>query len=101
MKHHHLLPHAEEKWIEKVATFFKTPIARELSAGEDFVGSLLGKTHLILHGHRHIPTATYLKKDARMLNIYNAGSTTVTGTYRLFRFDNGVCLGEPEWIRVA
>ncbi|MCX6780818.1 MAG: metallophosphoesterase [Candidatus Magasanikbacteria bacterium] len=98
--HHHPIPQPEELWLEKVATFFRTPIARELFFGKTLIEQLHGQCDLILHGHRHVDLETkFLHPDKpRNLHIYNAGSSTELLKFRVFRVVDGKFGGVAEWI---
>ena len=96
--HHHPLQQPEEMFIEKVATFFKTPIAKELQLGKELIQKLGGRCDLILHGHRHFSLETHIATVARALHVYNAGSSTELFKFRLFPLVGGKLSSDPVWI---
>ncbi len=96
--HHHLLPLPEDLFIEKLATWFKLPIAKELRLGNELLNRLRGTCDLILHGHRHVPMEALFTDTARTLGLYNAGSTTELNRFRIFTHDAGRLIGQPEWV---
>jgi len=95
--HHHLVPQPEDLWIEKLATFLSLPYARELRLGKELAQHLVGRCDLVLHGHRHKPLETHIATTPRALTIYNAGSSTELGKFRVFRYGGGRLIGNPEW----
>ncbi|MBP9864145.1 metallophosphoesterase [Patescibacteria group bacterium] len=95
--HHHLMPQPEEYWLEKAATFFRLPFAKELCLGQDLIQDLVGRCDLILHGHRHKSLETRIAHSPRALTIFNAGSSTELQGFRLFRWNHSGLIGQPEW----
>jgi 3',5'-cyclic AMP phosphodiesterase CpdA len=95
--HHHLIPQPEELWLEKVAAFFRTSIAAELQHGQELIRRLVGRCDLILHGHRHVPLETRFHHAMRPLTVFNAGSSTELGRFRLFTVHAGKLTAEPIW----
>lgn len=96
--HHHLLPLPEDMFIEKLASWFKLPVANELRLGQEFLNRLRGKCDLILHGHRHMPMEASFTDNERALGLYNAGSTTELGRFRVFKHESGRLICPPEWV---
>ncbi|NMO13310.1 metallophosphoesterase [Pyxidicoccus fallax] len=100
--HHHVLPLPEESFPERLATLLGWPHAAELSLGAEWLTRLRGRCDLVLHGHRHQPRERVLEgAGGRLLRVYNAGSSTELGRFRVFRHEAGRLLGEPEWRRSA
>jgi 3',5'-cyclic AMP phosphodiesterase CpdA len=100
--HHHVLPLPEESLPERLATLLGWPHASELPLGAEWVTRLQGRCDLVLHGHRHQPRERMMEgAGGRALRIYNAGSSTELGRFRLFRHVDGRLLGEPTWCRSA
>lgn len=98
--HHHVLPLPEESFPERLATMLGWPHAAELPVGAEWVTRLRGRCDLVLHGHRHVPREKVLEPDGvRPLRLYNAGSSTDLGRFRVFRHKAGRLLGEPAWCR--
>jgi 3',5'-cyclic AMP phosphodiesterase CpdA len=99
--HHHPLVLPEESFFERLANAFRLPFAAELSLGHEMLRQALGRCDLVLHGHRHIPSAHILAPgSARPLRVYNAGSTTLRGGMNVFSHAAGALLREPRWLRV-
>lgn len=98
--HHHVLPLPEESLPERLASLLGWPHAAELPLGAEWLTRLQGRCDLVLHGHRHVPRERVLDEDSpRPLRVYNAGSSTDLGRFRVFRHADGRLLGEPTWCR--
>ncbi|MCP3144826.1 metallophosphoesterase family protein [Pyxidicoccus xibeiensis] len=98
--HHHVLPLPEESFPERLATRLGWPHAAELALGAELVTRIQGRCDLVLHGHRHRPRERVLEEAGpRPLRIYNAGSSTELGRFRVFQHSAGRLLGEPAWCR--
>ncbi len=95
--HHHLYPQEEDYLSERISTLLRLPFAEELKAGPALLGTLLGRCDVVLHGHRHRPLE-HITHGERDLRVYNAGSTTGIGKYRLFTHADGKLVGKPEWM---
>lgn len=96
--HHHPLPLPEELFAEKLSTWLGWPNAAELPNGIDLLQRLRSRCDLVLHGHRHVPAAsTAFEADRRPLRIFNAGSSTGLGRFRLFRHAYGRLTESPQW----
>ncbi|NTX41238.1 metallophosphoesterase [Myxococcus sp. CA051A] len=96
--HHHVLPLPEESFPERLATRMGWPHASELTLGAELVTRVQGRCDLVLHGHRHQPCETVLDTaHGRPLRVFNAGSSTDLGRFRLFQHSDGRLLGEPQW----
>jgi 3',5'-cyclic AMP phosphodiesterase CpdA len=96
--HHHPVQLPEESFVERFATFMGWPNASELTLGEDLLRLALGRCDLVLHGHRHVPREHQIAAQSpRPLGIFNAGSSTALGRFRVFRHEAGRLLGPPEW----
>jgi len=99
--HHHLVPLPEESMPEWLVTRLGFPNANELELGADLLARLQGRCDLILHGHRHVPREfEFANGRERKLGMYNAGSSTELGAYRVFDHRDGRLLRQPTW-RVA
>ena len=99
--HHHLVPLPEESVPEWLVTRLGFPNAGELELGADLLARLQQRCDLVLHGHRHKPREfTFGANSSRKLSMYNAGSSTELGAYRVFEHHCGQVVGEPSW-RVA
>jgi 3',5'-cyclic AMP phosphodiesterase CpdA len=99
--HHHLVPLPEESMPEWIATRLGFPNACELKLGVDLLARLRGRCDLVLHGHRHTPREfEFSTSSDRMLGMYNAGSSTELGAFRIFEHGDGRLTKKPSW-RVA
>ncbi len=101
--HHHPLPLREESLGERLSNWMGWPFTLELDSGAGLLERIQGRCDLVLHGHRHVPSATQVGKGAhgRPLLVCNAGSSTQLGRVRLFAHrDGGLCLA-PMWLDVA
>jgi 3',5'-cyclic-AMP phosphodiesterase len=96
--HHHLVPLPEESMPEWLATRLGLPHACELELGASMLARLLGRCDLILHGHRHVPREfEFGTASNRKLGMYNAGSSTELGAYRVFEHRDGQIRSQPKW----
>lgn len=99
--HHHLVPLPEESMPEWLFTRLGFPHACELALGADLLTRLKNRCDLVLHGHRHLPREfEFGLTDQRQLGMYNAGSSTEIGAYRVFEHRDGRISRRPVW-RVA
>lgn len=96
--HHHLLPLPEDLWLEWFSDIFRLPFAAELKRGRDLLDKLQGYCDSVLHGHRHASTEKQFTSQGRGLTLYNAGSSTKIGRFRLFDIQKGRLTGPPTWI---
>lgn len=94
--HHHLVPLPEEGFFERVSSLLRLPNAAELPLGRELLQLVRGRCDLVLHGHRHVPAALTLG-GRTPVRIYNAGSSTELGRFRLFTHHRGA-LAAPRWI---
>ncbi|MBN1210714.1 MAG: metallophosphoesterase [Myxococcaceae bacterium] len=100
--HHHVLPLPEESLPERLATRLGWPHAAELALGTELVSRVQGRCDLILHGHRHVPREFDLGGDERRaLRVYNSGSSTELGRFRVFHHAGGRLLAPPVWRRTS
>jgi 3',5'-cyclic AMP phosphodiesterase CpdA len=100
--HHHPLPLPVETLPEWLATQLGWPWAAELRLGHTLLTRLCGRCDLVLHGHRHEPSALDLfAAGARSLGLYNAGSSTALEQFRVFRHVRGSLVGAPTWHAAA
>lgn len=98
--HHHVMPLPEESFPEWLATRMGWPHAAELPLGAELVARVAGRCDLLLHGHRHVPREQQLEvPGGRPLRVYNAGSSTDLGRFRLFQHEGGRLVGEPAWLQ--
>ncbi len=95
--HHHLLPLPVETFVEWFANAMRWPFAGELSLGLQLLRGSIGKCDLVLHGHRHVPHQTRFAAGRRPLTLFNAGSSTELGAYRVFTHVAGRLVGAPSW----
>lgn len=98
--HHHVLPLPVESVQEWFSDAVGWPHARELHLGRDLLRLARGRCDLVLHGHRHLPRALVVEEawpTPRPLRIFNAGSSTRLGAFRVFTHDEGQLTVEPSW----
>lgn len=98
--HHHPLPLPLEYFSEKISNWLYLPFADELAWGSVLLERLRGHCDLVLHGHRHVPSEISLADTKRVLQIFNAGSSTLLGKFRMFNCCDGRLLGKPVWIKI-
>jgi Icc protein len=100
--HHHPVPLPEDSFAEKFPRWFGRPFTLELSSGAGLLERIVGRCDLVLHGHRHVPSARHIGQHGdRPMIVCNAGSSTQLGRVRLFAHrDGGLCLS-PMWLDVA
>ncbi len=104
--HHHLLPLPEDLWLETFSKWLHLPCAAELRLGRKLLEKLQDHCDLVLHGHRHAPSEKIFltdknvqaRCDGRDLFLYNAGSSTALGRFRIFNIQNGKLQGPPMWV---
>lgn len=96
--HHHLVPLPEESMPEWLFTRLGFPNACELSLGAHLLLQLQNRCDLVLHGHRHTPRDfEFGMPYQRKLGMFNAGSSTELGAYRVFEHRQGQMLQSPTW----
>lgn len=93
--HHHVVRLPGDGFADNISDALGLPFAREVSNGQALLRSIAGKCPLVLHGHRHTPKALHIKKAGfrPVMAIYNAGSTTELGRYRVFEHEEGLLTG--------
>ncbi len=97
--HHHPLPLPEESSLERLSAWLRLPFTTELARGRELLACLRGRCDLLLHGHRHLPSASELfGEDARPLQVVNAGSSTELRRVRVFEHHGGRLLGAARWL---
>jgi 3',5'-cyclic AMP phosphodiesterase CpdA len=100
--HHHPVFLPEEGLLERLASTFNLPFAAELTLGDELLRRALGRCDLVLHGHRHVPSARILAPgQTRPLRVYNAGCTIARQGMNVFTHAAGVLRGEPRWLQVG
>ena len=100
--HHHPMFLPAENLLERLASRLGFPYANELSLGQEMLGLALGRCDLVLHGHRHVPSAKVLDPfGSRPLRVYNAGCSLARGGVNVFAHLAGTLRGEPRWLRVG
>jgi 3',5'-cyclic AMP phosphodiesterase CpdA len=100
--HHHPVFLPEEGVWEKLASTLNLPFAAELTLGDEILRRALGRCDLVLHGHRHKPSARILAPSGpRPLRVYNAGCTTARRGMNVFTHKAGTLEGEPRWLQVG
>ena len=99
--HHHPVSLPAEGLLERLSSRLNLPFAAELSLGDQLLRMALGRCDLVLHGHRHVPSARILDPGGRRpLRVYNAGCSTARRGMNVFSHAAGVLLDEPRWLRV-
>lgn len=101
MLHHHVLPLPPDDLREALSGWLGWPNARELPRGPELLALARGRCDLVLHGHRHVPSAAApFPGDARALAVVNAGCSPDLGAVRLFFHEDGRVLGS-RWLAAA
>ena len=101
MLHHHVLPLPADDLAEKLSGWLGLPNAEELDLGADLLSVARGRCDLVLHGHRHVPSAsTPFQGDSRPLSVVNAGCSPDRGGVRVFLHEDGVRRG-ARWVAVG
>ncbi|HEY0714650.1 MAG TPA: metallophosphoesterase, partial [Polyangia bacterium] len=100
--HHHPVPLPGETLLERLSCSLGLPYARELTLGQELLRRALGRSDLVLHGHRHVPAASVLDPEGvRPLRVYNAGSSVERGGMHVFAHRGGELQGSPAWLAPA
>jgi Icc protein len=100
--HHHPVVLPAEGLLERLSSRLGLPYAAELNLGEALLREALGRCDLVLHGHRHVPSARVLDPlGARPLRVYNAGRSLERQGVNIFTHVAGALAGEPRWLRVG
>jgi Icc protein len=100
--HHHPVFLPEEGWLERLSRMVNLPFTLELTLGDEILRRALGRCDLVLHGHRHRPSAKILAPSGpRPLRVYNAGCTTARRGMNVFSHAAGALDGEPRWLQVG
>lgn len=95
--HHHVLKSVVgDAPLEVLSDAFGLPFMREVDGGQELLSRLPPNVRLILHGHKHTPSEKH-RHDG--LSIYNGGSTTELGAFRVFTAQDGNVL-ETTWVNV-
>jgi Icc protein len=100
--HHHPVVLPEEGLLERIATRIGLPFAAELRLGDELLRRAMGRCDLVLHGHRHRPSARVLDPlGPRPLRVYNAGCSVARQGMNVFAHAAGALLGDPRWLHVG
>lgn len=83
--HHHVFPAEADGLLEALFDHQGFTLTRAMDNGRKLLAAM-GRRGLILHGHKHRPT--YVDQGWHP-PVYNAGSTTELGQYRLFEIAGG------------
>jgi 3',5'-cyclic AMP phosphodiesterase CpdA len=98
MLHHHVLPLPPDDLGERLSGWLGWPNAEELPRGRALLEVARGRCDLVLHGHRHVPSrATPFPRDARRLELVNAGCSPERGRVRVFLHVGGRVVG-TRWV---
>ncbi len=98
--HHHLLRLPLEGFLEHLSHVLWLPFADALRHGPTLLRRLRGRADLVFHGHRHVPAETHYLDLPRPLRVFNAGSSSRLGRFRLFEHADGKLVGDPSWVRL-
>jgi 3',5'-cyclic-AMP phosphodiesterase len=99
LMHHHPLPLPHDSAAERMFSWLGWSSGEELAQGGALTAVLRGRCDLVLHGHRHLPSATVLfPGDRRSLALYNAGSSTELRHVRVFAHRRGRLAVPPLWM---
>jgi len=86
MLHHHPVPLPDDNPWERLVTMLGWQNTRELRNGGVLLARIRPLCDAVLHGHRHVPAEiTPWPQDPRPLRIFSAGSSTLQGSFRVFR----------------
>jgi Icc protein len=100
--HHHPRALPADGVTDRLAVALGWPAADELALGPDLLALARGRCDLVLHGHRHVPAAyTAWPGDARPLRVFNAGSSTELGAFRVFAHAGGSLAAGPRRVAVG
>jgi 3',5'-cyclic AMP phosphodiesterase CpdA len=100
--HHHPRALPADGLSDRIAAVIGWPAADELALGPQLLDLARGRCDVVLHGHRHVPVAyTAFPGDARPLRVYNAGSSTELGGFRVFAHSAGALVGAPTQVAVS
>ena len=98
--HHHLLPLPPDAFCERLSGLLGWPNAAELPLGRELLERVRGKCDLVLHGHRHVPSALVLDEgSSRPLRVLNAGCTPELGAFRVLA-SRGGRLANEAWMEL-
>lgn len=96
--HHHVLPAAiGDSPLEVLSDAFRLPFLQEVDGGRDMLRALPPNVRLVLHGHKHVPSERHI---ASGLSIFNGGSTTELGAFRVFSCDAANRAVSSEWVNL-
>jgi 3',5'-cyclic AMP phosphodiesterase CpdA len=97
--HHHPLSLPEDTWLEWGISLLGFRHSEELTMGKALLRALQGRCDAVLHGHRHQAwTRVLFEGSARPLVLANAGSSTESGTARLFVTRDARLAPTQEWL---
>jgi 3',5'-cyclic AMP phosphodiesterase CpdA len=97
--HHHPVVLPAEGLLERLSATLNLPFTAELSLGVEMLRQAVGRCDLVLHGHRHVPSARILDPTGpRPLRVYNAGCSTLRRGMNVFTHAAGALRGEPRWL---
>jgi 3',5'-cyclic AMP phosphodiesterase CpdA len=96
--HHHLLPQPMEGLHEQFMSWIGMPNARELMRGRELLECARGRCDLVLHGHKHVPTAWRIDDGDRPMVVLNAGCSTELGRARVFAHHGNRLVRQPVWL---
>lgn len=89
LMHHHPYPLPEEGTLEWLSAVAGLPYAAELHCGSALLNVVTHRVDLLLHGHRHVPSERYIACGRQGLTLFNAGSSTALGRFRIIEHQAG------------
>lgn len=102
LMHHHPFPLPEEMALERLSTWLGYPFATELREGKRLLEEIQGRCDLLLHGHRHRPSARRVGVDpTRAFHVINAGSSSFMGSVRVLTHESGRLLGMHRCLSIG
>lgn len=96
--HHHLFEARPDSAAEAAADAFKIPFSAPVDGGRELLARLPPNVQAVFHGHRHQP-AVRRNVWGTQLSVYNGGSTSELGAFRVFEVE-GARLVSEKWVQV-
>lgn len=95
--HHHLFEARAESAPETVSDAFKLPFMAPVDGARQLLARIPPNVRLVLHGHKHQATVRRNVWGSQM-TVYNGGSTTELGGFRVFEVGGAEVLSET-WVQ--
>lgn len=95
--HHHLFEARPDDGVEAASDAFKLPFTAPVDGGRQLLARLPPTVQAVFHGHRHQHT---VRRNVwgTQLSVYNGGSTSELGSFRVFEVEGASVLSE-KWLR--